>query len=278
MRLVLVGETAAEVIGGRGTGHVLAVFRSAVYLSLPRGLLVLVDAHSEPGPLHAHVDVDVDVEVDAEVDVDALSRFAVGDPVRAERGDLWIAGVNIGGAANIWRAPPLPAPADLARAATTLRGVLDHVPDLDLTGGAGPATGDRLSATLHGRGLEAAAAGLVGRGAGLTPAGDDVLAGLLLVASSAARPSEQVRLVRIAREAATHKVSRAYLASAARGRSLAAVHDLIDAGVAGETGRARAARARLARIGHSSGLDLAYGVLVGSSNFATAPWFDRKGW
>jgi len=268
MRLVLVGETAAEIIGGRGEGHVLAVFRSAVYLCLPRGLLVLVDGLSEPGPLHAHVDADAD----------ALSRFAVGDPVRAACGDLWIAGVDIGGAADIWRAPPLPPPADLATAATTLRGVVDHAPDLDLAGGAGPATGDLLSATLHGRGLEAAAAGLVGRGAGLTPAGDDVLAGLLLVARSAAGPPEQARLVRIARGAATHEVSRAYLASAARGRSLAAVHELIDAGAAGEAGRARAARARLARIGHSSGLDLAYGVLVGSSNFATAPWFDRKGW
>src|SRR5215468_2277366 len=256
MRLVLVGQTAAEVIAGRGTGRVMAVSRRAVYLSMPASVLVLVDGATEPGPLHAHVDT--------------LDGFTAGDPVRADRGCLWIAGRRIGGAPDLWRAPPLPAPADLATAAGTLRAVLDHTPDLDLSGGAGPAVGDVLSATLRERGLASAAAGLVGRGFGLTPAGDDVLAGLLLVARSAAGPAGQARLMRIASGAATNAVARAYLASAAQGSSLAALHELIDAGAAGDAPRAQAARARLARVGHTSGLDLAYGVLVGSATAARA--------
>jgi hypothetical protein len=264
MRLVLVGQTAAELIAARCTGRVMAVSRRAVYLSVAAGVLVLVDGATEPGPLHAHVD--------------ALHGFTVGDPVRAQSGCLWIAGRRIGGAPDLWRAPPLPAPADLATAAATLRAVLDHSPDLDLNGGAGPAVGEMLSATLRERGLASAAAGLAGRGVGLTPAGDDVLAGLLLVASSAAGPAGQTRLLRIATGAATNAVARAYLASAARGSSLAALHELIDAGAARDTPRAQAARARLARVGHTSGLDLAYGVLVGSATAATAPWPDRKVW
>jgi hypothetical protein len=264
MRLLMVGETAAELIAGRHTGRVLAVFRRAVYLSLPPAVLALVDRIAEPGPLHAHVE--------------ALGGFAVGDPVRADRGCLWVAGTRIGGAPDLWRAPLLPAPADLATAAATLATVVDHSPDLDLRGGAGPAAGEVLSATLRGGGLAAAAARLAGRGAGLTPAGDDVLAGLLLVGRSAAGPGGQTRLLRIAHAAASNEIARAYLTAAARGSSLAAVHDLINAGVARDALRARAARGRLARVGHTSGLDLAYGVLVGSSAIATAPWPDRKGW
>src|SRR6266540_2198234 len=115
------------------------------------------------------------------------------------------------------------------------------------------------------------------RGAGLTPAGDDVLAGLLLIGRAAGGPDREARLVALARRAGTHQISRAFLESAARGRSLAAVHDLIGSCAAAEAAGARAARARLARVGHSSGLDLAYGVLVGAVNRATAPWLDAPG-
>jgi hypothetical protein len=256
VRFVLVGETAADVIAGRDAGHVLAVLRRGVYLAFPRGVVALVDRHAEPGPLHAHVD--------------RLPRVAIGDPVSGDGGGLWIAGAKIAGGADVWRAPPLPAPLDLATVAATLRGVLDHSPDLDLGGGAGPASEERLSATLRRHGLGAAATELAGRGAGLTPAGDDVLAGLFLVDRGAAGPRREPLLVALAREAATHEISRAYLESAGRGRSLAAVHDLIGACAVGDAAEARAARARLARIGHSSGLDLSYGVLVGSATLAAS--------
>jgi hypothetical protein len=38
-----------------GSGRVVAVFRRAVYASLPGGLFALVGPDAEPGPLHAHV-------------------------------------------------------------------------------------------------------------------------------------------------------------------------------------------------------------------------------
>src|SRR6266508_631604 len=175
------------------------------------------------------------------------------------------------------REPAMPGPPDLATLAATLRAVLDHVPDLDLASRAGPASEQRLSAALRRGGLGAAACELAGRGAGLTPAGEDVLAGLLLIGRAAGGPDREARLVALARRAGTHQISRAFLESAARGRSLAAVHDLIGSCAAAEAAGARAARARLARVGHSSGLDLAYGVLVGAVNRATAPWLDAPG-
>jgi len=263
VRLALVGQSAAELLAGRAAGRVLAVFSRAAYLAFPRGLVVLVDRTAEPGPLHAHVD--------------RLPPIRAGDPVRSDGGGVWLAGARIGGTVEVWRAPAMPGPPDLATLAATLRAVLDHVPDLDLASRAGPASEQRLSAALRRGGLGAAARELAGRGAGLTPAGDDVLAGLLLIGRAAGGPDREARLVALARRAGTHQISRAFLESAARGRSLAAVHDLIGSCAAAEAAGARAARARLARVGHSSGLDLAYGVLVGAVNRATAPWLDAPG-
>ncbi|GAA1790976.1 DUF2877 domain-containing protein [Planosporangium flavigriseum] len=255
MRLVRVGEGAAALLAGRGTGRVVAVFRRAVYLSVPGGLFALVDTEVEPGPLHAHVT--------------ALPSVVVGEQVRVDGGDLWVAQVRVPGSPVVWRPRPL---ADPAAVTAALRRVLDHDPVLDLDDGPGPAGEVTLSATLRRRGLAAAVDVLAGRGSGLTPAGDDVVAGLLLVARAAAGSAHEARLVALARQAPTHDISRAFLEWAARGRSLAALHDLVAACGDGDLGGAHQARARLARAGHTSGLDLAYGVLVGSANCATAPW------
>jgi len=222
-----------------GSGRVVAVFRRAVYASLPGGLFALVGPDAEPGPLHAHVT--------------RLPELSTGDAVRASGGRLYLAGRPVPGRPVTWRAPPLPDPDRIAAIARTLGRVLDHEPDLGLGTGAAQLPAD----------FGAAAAALAGRGAGLTPAGDDVLAGLLLVARMRAGPAAEPSLVGVAETCRTHDLSRAFLAQAARGRSLAAVHDLLAACAEGDDGAARRAVARLAGIGHTSGLDLAYGVLAG---------------
>jgi hypothetical protein len=250
MRLIRAGEPAAAVLAGHGAGEVLAVFRRAVYLNLPRGLIALVAADAEPGPLH--------------VLVTALPPAAAGDPVRAG-GELSVAGSWLRGTPVVWRPGPLPDP---ARAGGLLRRVLDHEPDLDLAGGPGAAGERPLCALLRRHGLAAAVPVLGGRGAGLTPAGDDVLAGLLMAARAAGGPRSERRLVGLARRVRTHAISLAFLEQAARGRSIAALHDLVDACARGDLAGARRARARLAGVGHTSGLDLAYGMLIG----ATTGW------
>jgi hypothetical protein len=253
-QLLMTGVSAARILALDSPGHVIALFKRGVYVTFPHGLVVLVPPYAEPGPLHVHAT--------------ALPSAAVGDPARAGGGALTVGSTRLSGDAHVWHPPPLPDPGPVV---TTLRSVLRHRPDLDLSGGAGPAGQRRLSATLRSSGLAGAAAVLAGRGAGLTPTGDDILAGLLLVARAADAASE-VALVALAREARTHDISRAFLEQAARGRSLAAVHDLFGACAAGDTGAAREARRRLYGVGASSGLDLAYGLLVGSANRDTAPW------
>jgi hypothetical protein len=243
VRLLRVGE---GVPFDGGSGRVVAVFPRAVYVSVPGELFALVGRDVEPGPLHAHMT--------------GLPEVSVGDPVRVCGGRLSISGRPVPGRPDVWRAPPLPGPGRVGAIAWTLRHVLDHEPDLNLGMAAAPIPDD----------LASAAAALAGRGAGLTPAGDDVLAGLLLVARMRAGPSAETRLVALARRCRTHDISRAFLVEAARGRSVAALHDLLTAGAAGNIALARQARDRLARLGHTSGLDLAYGVLAGAA--ATSRW------
>jgi hypothetical protein len=239
MRLLRMGEGAAALLERDGAGRVMAVFPRAVYVCVPGGLFALVGPDVEPGPLHAHVT--------------RLPVVAPGDPVRTAGGRLYLGGPPVPGRPDVWRAPPLPDPDRVGVIAGTVRRVLDHEPDLNLGTAAPPIPDD----------LDHAAAALAGRGAGLTPAGDDVLAGLFVVARMLAGPSIETRLVALARVCPTHEISRAFLAEAARGRSVAALHDLLAAGATGHENAARRARDRLARIGHTSGLDLAYGVFAG---------------
>jgi hypothetical protein len=249
MRVLRVGETAAALLAAAPqSGRVAAAFLRAAYLSLPGGLFALVGPEAEPGPLHVHVT--------------RLPAVAVGDPVRTAGGVLCLAGLPIPGRPGVWRAPPLPDPGRIGAIARTLRRVLDHEPDLDL--GGGPAESPVADGDL-----DVAAAALAGRGAGLTPAGDDVLAGLLLVARLRAGRTAESGLVALARQCRTHDISRAFLVEAARGRSVEALHDLLGAGADGDLAGARRACARLARVGHTSGLDLAYGVLAGCAAAAT---------
>jgi hypothetical protein len=261
VRPVRVGEGVVEALAPPGTGRVVAVFRRAVYLSYPRGLIALVGTDAEPGPLHAHVEV--------------MPLVRAGDEVRVRAG------------APVWRAPPLPAPGAVVG---VLEAVLDHVPVLDLAVGTagssvaalglrgGPAgsgegggSGDPADdpcAALRRDGLAATVRALAGRGAGLTPAGDDVAAGLLLAAHTAGVPEPDLQA--LAEAMSTHAISRAFLGWAARGRSLAAVHDLAAACADGDVRAARCARARLAAVGHTSGLDLAHGLLLGCTYYAGA--------
>jgi hypothetical protein len=250
---VRVGAAVAEVLRDGVPGRVVAVFRRALYVSYPRGLIAVVGTDVEPGPLHAHAT--------------ALPVAAVGDLL------------DLAGCAAVWRPPPFP-PVD--EVVAVLGDVLDHVPDLDLGGAHGDdnfttlsVTAPRalvaaLTAVLRAGGLPALVAALAGRGSGLTPAGDDVLAGVLLVARAAGRP--EAELVELAGAVPTHDISRAFLAWAARGQSIAPVHDLVAACARGDVRAARRSRARLAGVGHTSGLDLAYGVLVGCTHVGGGAW------
>ena len=108
--------------------------------------------------------------------------------------------------------------------------------------------------------LDAARVLLQGRGAGLTPAGDDVLAGLLLVHRWWWPGSDEARAVAAAAD--TTELSRAFLRWAAVGQSVQPVHEL--AAAAGRDHAAAVAAARVvAGIGGSSGAGAARGPAGG---------------
>lgn len=105
-------------------------------------------------------------------------------------------------------------------------------------------------------------AGLVGAGPGLTPVGDDVLAGWLVAAAAAGTPgAEHVR--RETRRLATRTtlLSATLLECAARGEALPEVRALLD--VLGHRDHHRAAPvlARVLSVGRTSGAGLALGCL-----------------
>ncbi len=116
-----------------------------------------------------------------------------------------------------------------------------------------------------------AAGVLIGLGPGLTPSGDDYLAGVSFATRllAAADPSLSPRGrtirqgIRQAIQGRTNRVSASLLRDATDGLGFRAMHELCDALAAGQSGAAERAARGLAAIGHSSGWDLLVGLLVG---------------
>ncbi len=117
-------------------------------------------------------------------------------------------------------------------------------------------------------GAFAAAERLIGLGPGLTPAGDDALAGFLLAATHLCPTSQGPLLtaladhVRVRASAGTTALSATLLHHAARGEAAPEAVDVLDA-LLGQ-GDLSGAVARLLRVGHTSGGDLALGLAAGT--------------
>lgn len=177
-----------------------------------------------------------------------------------------------------WWRPPRPrglGTVPPARLATAVRWLTGRVADpLDLSGRS--AVAELVAALAAGEAPDAPVSQLLGRGPGLTPTGDDVLAGALValhaLGSPAAAPLAQA--VRAQALSGTTTVSAALLHHAADGRCIPQLADLLTAvgGVspAGTTNASmdlgaealpRAAGALLA-VGNCSGAGLLHGVLV----------------
>lgn len=248
--------------------RVLAAFPAAVYLEHEEGIVALVasDGVHQPNAL-------------------VLTRPATRRPMAglnvARRGEigqgtLWIAGRRV--MVTRWF-DPLPRVAGVD--ATTLAHRVAAA-RRELAAATGPAPTeltDPLAAVIAAvraedrPGAVTAARRLIGLGPGLTPAGDDVLAGLfagsiaLLPAVSDAPTSSSPRDVRAIGEAvadvartATTTISAALLVHAARGEVAAPAAAVLHA-LTGNAAMAPALR-RLFAVGASSGRDLALGLLA----------------
>lgn len=104
---------------------------------------------------------------------------------------------------------------------------------------------------------------LCGRGRGLTPEGDDVLAGLVIVLAGLS--TRRAELVSLVEAAATSDLSRAFLRWAAAGQSVEEVHDLLWAAADGEEAAFERARERVAAIGGSTGSAMLAGMRLATT-------------
>jgi len=226
-------------------GRVRAVFHRAVHLHLdPGGLLVVVDGDAPPGPLHLRVDM--------------LPTVAVGDGVALVGGRL-----HLGCRSVDVRAVPAWTPP-----AHRLRPAVDG-----LAGGGRSALAgrddlvDRVRDLLRVGDLGGAACVLGGWGPGLTPAGDDVLAGIVLTLHGFGVPEDRLRAA-VDRVRSTD-LAVAYLRWAARGQCIEPAHAVLAAVSGRDADRIAAAEARLGAHGATSGADLLFGIDLALRTAAT---------
>jgi hypothetical protein len=234
------GVGAAEVLRRPVRGRVVSVHRRAAYLRLDGELVALVAPGVDPGPLH--------------VRCVALPVVRCGESVTGDDGVLrGSSGWAVRGSGPIWRGelPPVP-------------GLVAHADDEVVRRAV---AGVELAEEARGLGLGEVAAVLGGRGPGLTPSGDDVLAGLLLVAAAAGTAGLDALVERVA----TTEVARAFLVWAARGQSIASAHDWLAAVAAGDPSSAGRALVRLHSVGADSGVHLAAGLALGVGSLAGGP-------
>lgn len=226
-------------------GHVIAVLGLAAYLECPRGTVAVLAPGAVPVPLGLR-------PVDG-----VLPALAVGDAARVGQGQVW---VRSGGRWHGWgvrrwwpsavrsrSGSPGPAAVDAVR---------QHLPPLP----------PEVSTAMR-SGVPA----LVGLGEGLTPLGDDVLAGLL-VAWWAWPQAAVGRLPALAAAVTallprTTPISAALLHHAVAGHAATPLLTLVEALGRGDEGidggAIDSATTGLLAVGHSSGAGLARGLLWG---------------
>lgn len=228
---------AASAAGGRG--RVVGLFRRGFYVHTADGPFAVVAPDVWPGPLHLTLEGPFEPpEMGDEV---ALTREALVLPqlvIRLAGGRRWSPALpgSIRSVLRGWEPVTPSPPPDLG---SVWPSVIDSVCRDDLT---------------------SALTALQGRGSGLTPEGDDVLAGILLVRSIRARRRPRSEL--IADRARTTDLSRAFLRWAAVGQSIQPAHDVLLAAADRDAARFNSAADRLTGVGASSGRALLTGMAL----------------
>ncbi|GAA4909985.1 uncharacterized protein DUF2877 [Actinomycetospora succinea] len=235
--IVDAGLGAAGLLRRPVSGRVVSVHRKAAYLRFGDALVALVAPGVEPGPVH--------------VRCTTLPPCRVGEAVTGDGSRLAGRQWALRGPGAVWWGTS-PGPLELAaRDDALVREAL--VPGEVIV----------AAARALGSGLDALVGAVGGRGPGLTPAGDDVLAGVVLVDRAAGGPAVEERLTAVCASVPTTEVARAFLAWAARGQSVAPAHDWLGAVAAGDRDAASRALARLHALGADSGRHLAAGMALG---------------
>ena len=240
-----IGRAVAAALRLNGSGRVVAVFSLAIYIECSGELFALVPITQASGPLHARVSV--------------LPLTQTGASVAIKESQLFIEGDHIWLSKDIWEPPSV---ADLDSAVKFLGEIFMHEPLVGLQESSPGSLEMVLKPFLLRNDLPGACALIFGRGIGLTPAGDDVCAGLL-IAHHLRGSLDEAEHVKMAIEAPTHEISRAFLKWAAKGEGIEPLFLLLSACSNRTADLTQRYLKVLASIGHTSGLDLLYGLLIG---------------
>ena len=292
--VLTIGKMALRALAPEQALRVLAVFRRTFYCESDDGALVCIGPPGMgAGPLNAIVPMPPGLDWQARGLRPGLRAVTGGRTLRI--GDLLF---DLRGALQ-WRPAPIPAPASWSRLAAglaSLRAVWALGPRLDGLGpmilplaagsaelppdlpDAGPLVRAAwrsvrpLTGWLGGRLGErpepappppAETENLIGLGPGLTPSGDDCLAGMLIAlrALGAQAPARSLGAWVLSRAVdRTHRISLGHLACAGGGEGAEALHEtLVSLCAPGAPGLGRCLDT-LGRIGHSSGWDALTGV------------------
>lgn len=289
-----VGAHARRALLAGGTAEVLAIFERSLHVRLPAGIVCVGGEEIGQGPLNAivgeppsngwqHAGLDVGTRGEAReghVDLGAVT-LAFADAVS------W--------APAPW--PHRPPPHALRRTLAQLGDLVAASDLLPLDGCARVAFGNPVTTGIAGvvvrKALLATAtlgdwladalaqqepadpalaeaaresvAALLGLGPGLTPAGDDVLSGLLIglhAAGEAQVASALATMIRAAPSDATSVLGRAFLDAAIDGLPAEPIAAAAIAVLAGDETRLPAVIERIDGVGHTSGWDMLAGVVL----------------
>lgn len=251
MKATLAGLGARAVLEEGRDGCVMASFTRACYVEFPAGLVALVAPEVMPGPIHLVLD-------------GAPPADTRGTRVSTTRAALEAPGWSVDTRGVAPWVGTLPEPAALiagarialaAGRAVAARSALRTSPLRERA--------DRGRVALLAGDLDEIAQLLVGLGPGLTPAGDDALAGILLVLRCVLGERLEAHPALAADGVDTTAPSRAFLHWAGRGQALAPAHDLLNAAADGDPAAAVAACEALGRVGDTSGPDFVLGLMWG---------------
>jgi hypothetical protein len=247
------GLGVRAALAGEVVGSIREVFRHAVYVHTPGDMFALASRRVPSGPLHLRCDL-------------SLDRLRRGDHVTVSTGWLRSGDQRLAiDGASVWQGT-LPDAARLDQGLDLAGRMLSEVARRSALlepGSPYASRWRRVVDHVEGGDLPGAAAVLGGLGPGLTPSGDDALAGLLIAARARWPADAEAPLVQVAAAVDTHPISRGFLRWAARGQSISPVHRLLAAVAAGDRRLAERALGDLLAFGHTSGADLALGLHAG---------------
>ena len=281
------GAIAREVLGDDGEVRVLAVFERTFYLACPHGIVCVGPPDLVAGPINVAT-ADERTWASLALAVDDEGEIAAG---MATVGDTLAIDVASGAT---WHPSPFPAfaPQAASRGVAAVRdAVAAECPSdglaslvffptarrastgIDAASAAAQPVAqlrDTLPSVLRSGRWNAAALRaatlLIGLGPGFTPSGDDLVGGLMLALTASGRAplrNDLWHALRPELDDLTTPPSAMHLSAAADGMAAEPIHHLLDDILSGGTAALGDRLAAVTRLGHTSGWDIAAGMILG---------------